>query len=134
MQLLRNTLYFIGFVQVVLGSIFTLAPSQFASMLDLEVPPEWVNWLFVMTGARFLGFGIGMFIAAREPNKHMAWIGAMIGIQALDWIGTIYYLVSGTVTLAQVTTAAFLPIIFIVILVRYFPNSNSFTAQQSTAH
>lgn len=134
MQLLRNTLYFIGFVQVILGSIFTVAPAQFASMLDLEVPPEWVNWLFVMMGARFLGFGIGMFIAAREPSKHMAWIGAMIGIQALDWIGTIYYLVSGTVTLAQVTTAAFLPVIFIAILVRYFPNNREFSTQQSTAN
>ena len=43
----------------------------------------------------------------------------MIGIQAVDWIGTIAYLVTGAVTITQVTTAAFLPVVFIVILGRF---------------
>ncbi|MEA2000405.1 MAG: hypothetical protein U9N84_00745 [Actinomycetota bacterium] len=74
-----------------------------------------------MFGARALGFAYGMFHAARNPETHLEWIRAMIGIQAIDWIATIGYLVTGAVTMAQVTTAAFLPILFILILSRNSP-------------
>ena len=40
----------------------------------------------------------------------------MIGVQAIDWIGMISYLALGTVTLATVMTAAFLPVLFIAVL------------------
>lgn len=43
----------------------------------------------------------------------------MIGIQAIDWIGTIAYLITGAVTITRVTTAAFLPVVFLVILGRF---------------
>lgn len=119
---LRRTLIIIGIVQLVLGGIF-LIPGLFQQMIGLDEAPEWVNWIFAMLGARALGFAYGMFVAAREPARHMAWIRAMIGVQAIDWVGTIAYLVSGTVTLAQVTTAAFLPIVFIAILIRHVPRS-----------
>jgi hypothetical protein len=62
-----------------------------------------------------------MFVAARDPQRHTTWIATMIGIQAIDWIGTLYHLLSGSVTISQVTTAAFLPVLFIVVLVMYFP-------------
>lgn len=117
---LRRTLILIGIVQLVLGGIF-LIPGLFQQMIGLDETPEWVNWIFTMFGARALGFAYGMFVAAREPARHLAWIWVMIGVQAIDWIGTIAYLVSGAVKLAQVNSAAFLPIVFIAILVRHSP-------------
>lgn len=42
----------------------------------------------------------------------------MVGVQAIDWLGTAAYLISGALTLSTVTTAAFLPLIFIGILWR----------------
>jgi len=118
--LLKRTLIVIGIVQLVLGVMF-LVPGLFASAVGLEEAPGWVNWLFAMFGARALGFAYGMFLAARNPGRHLAWVRAMIGLQSIDWIATIAYLTTGAVTIAQVTTAAFLPVVFIVILSRYSP-------------
>jgi hypothetical protein len=118
MKILKPTLVIIGVVQLVLG-IVLLVPGLFASTMGLEEPPDWVNWQFAMLGARFLGFAFGMFLASRDPRRHLAWIQAMIGIQAIDWVGTMAYLTTGAVTITQVTTAAFLPLVFIVILGRF---------------
>ena len=118
MRILKPTLVIIGVVQLVLGIVF-LVPGLFASTMGLEEPPDWVNWQFAMLGARFLGFAFGMFLASRDPRRHLAWIQAMIGIQAIDWVGTMAYLTTGAVTITQVTTAAFLPLVFIVILGRF---------------
>jgi drug/metabolite transporter (DMT)-like permease len=112
----------IGIVQLVFGLLFTLAPAALPTLLDLQpAQPSWVNWLLAMTGARFLGYGIGMFAAARDPQRHQAWIATMILVQAIDWIATVVYLVAGVVMLRNVTTAAFLPGVFIAMLVIQHP-------------
>jgi hypothetical protein len=116
-RIFKAALAVIGVVQLALGVIF-LVPGLFASIIGLETAPEWVDWLLAMFGARALGFAYGMFLAARNPGRHVGWIRAMIGIQAIDWVATLSYLAAGAVTLAQVTTAAFLPVAFIVILWR----------------
>lgn len=115
---LKRTLFVIGAVQLVLGLVF-LVPGLFAAMVGFSDAPEWTNWLFAMFGARALGFSYGMFFAARNPEPHMTWIRAMIGVQAIDWVATVVYLFAGAVTIAQVTTAAFLPVVFVTILGRY---------------
>ncbi len=125
---LRYTLGFIGVVQIVLGLIFIFMPAQFADMLDLEAAPGWALWMFSMFGARALGFGYGMFIAMRDPARHAAWLVAMIGVQAVDWLGTVFYLIDGSVTLMQVSTAPFLPILFIAMLWYYFPREQQASA------
>lgn len=132
MRILKPTLIFIGVVQLVLGIVF-LVPGLFATTMGLEEAPEWVNWLFAMLGARALGFAYGMFLASRNPQRHIAWIWAMIGIQAIDWIGTIAYLITGAVTITQVSTAAFLPVVFIVILGRFAlsPEAHASDAQDA---
>ncbi|MEK7327001.1 MAG: hypothetical protein AAB217_17295 [Chloroflexota bacterium] len=112
---------FIGVVQLVLGAAFALAPARFGAMLGLPETPTWVYWMFCMFSARALGFAYGMFLAARDPARHIHWIQAMIGVQAIDWLATMYFVLSGVVTLAQVSTASFLPIIFIGMLVVFYP-------------
>lgn len=125
MRLLKTTLIFIGIVQVFFGIIFILIPAQFANLVGLETAPTWVNWLFIMMSARFFGFAYGMFIASRDPYPNRHWIIGMVGVQALDWIGTIYYLLNGAVTLEQVSTASFLPLLFIVVLLYRFPQQKT---------
>jgi len=124
MRLLRSTLAVIGVVQLMFGLIFILVPGQFATFFNLPSAPDWVNWLFAMMGARFAGYAVGMFLAYRDPQRHRSWIPIMIGIQAVDWLATIFYLLNGTVTLAQVATAPFLPLLFIVVLVWRFPSES----------
>jgi hypothetical protein len=121
---LRITLGFIGVVQFILGVVFLFIPTQFASLVHLATVPAWVPWMFAMFSARAFGFAYGMFIAMREPKAHRTWIVAMILVQAVDWIVTLYFLLQGAVTLPQVSTASFLPIIFIGVLVMRFPREN----------
>lgn len=127
MGALKWTLIVIGVAQLVLGIIF-LVPGLFASILGLEDTPEWVNWMFAMFSARAIGFAYGMFLAARNPAANLSWIKAMIGVQAFDWLATVGYLLTGAVTIAQVTTAAFLPVVFIVILGRSVRSSGEAAA------
>jgi hypothetical protein len=120
-RIFRPTLLVIAIVQTALGAVF-LIPGGFATALSLPDAPAWTDWIFVMLAARCLGFGFGMFVAWRNPAGNQSWVTAMIGVQAIDWIGTISYLALGTVTLATVTTAAFLPLLFIAVLVVNLPN------------
>ena len=112
-KVLRATLWFIALVQIVLGAGFLAAPELTAQRLGLSLAPGWANWLLGMMAARFLAFGYGMFLAARDPVAARPWITAMIAVQAIDWLVTLKYLALGAVTLTQVSTASFLPVVFI---------------------
>ncbi len=120
-RLLVFMLRFVAVVQLLLGVGFLLAPAGLAALLGLAPAPTWTAWLFAMMAARFLGFGYGMLLAARDPLRYVHWINAMLVIQAIDWLATVYYLAAGAVTLVQVTTAAFLPAVFIVLLLANHP-------------
>ncbi|MGH9284396.1 MAG: hypothetical protein ACRD0M_01795, partial [Acidimicrobiales bacterium] len=50
-----------------------------------------------------------------------SWIDSMIVIQALDWVGTLVFLATGDVSLRNVTSAAFLPVIFVAGLLWWHP-------------
>lgn len=119
--LLSLTLGFIAVVQIALGAAFLAAPGPTSRLFGLTVAPAWTNWLFGMMAARFLGFGYGMALAARNPLANLSWIRAMVVIQAIDWFVTLHYLTAGAVTLAQVTTASFLPAVFVVLLLASYP-------------
>jgi hypothetical protein len=120
-NLLFYTCWFIAVVQFILGFGFLFAPSVMARSLGLAAAPEWTNWLFGMMAARFIGFGYGMIVAARNPEASVPWIKAMIGVQVIDWLVTVYYLWDGAVSLVQVNTASFFPILFIAFLWAFSP-------------
>lgn len=115
-KLLPATLRFIGVIQFALGAGFALAPEFTAGYLGLSPAPGWANWLLGIMAARFLAFGYGMWWAARNLAQARVWIGSMVFIQAVDWIVTLKYLYLGAVTVAQVSTAAYLPVVFMVVL------------------
>lgn len=122
MRPLRFTLLTIALFQFSLGALFVLAPGQVSPLFGLDpAEPAWVDWLFVMAGARFLAFGWGMLVAARDPAGKVAWIDAMIVVQAIDWVATIGYLAAGDVRFEQVTTAAFMPVVFVAALLWFHP-------------
>jgi len=106
----------IAVVQIVLGVLFVICPGTFAAALDLPPAPAWTDWIFAMFGARALGFAYGMLVARRDLEKNASWLTAMILVQTIDWIATIFSLIAGKVTLIQVSTASFLPAVFIVAL------------------
>lgn len=122
MRPLRITLAVIAVFQLGLGVLFLVSPSGAATLFGLEPQaPPWVHWLFAMMAARFLGYAYGMALAFRDPAGNRGWIDSMIVIQVIDWVATLAFLAAGSLTLAQVTTAAFMPVLFVVALVRWHP-------------
>jgi hypothetical protein len=122
MRSLRFMLRFIGVVQLFFGVLFTVAPAAAATVFHLHPSaPSWVNWLFIMMGARFLGYGVGMFVAARDPIANVAWINTMIVIQIADWLSTIGYLLAHAMPFSSVAPAAVLPVVFVGGLLRWHP-------------
>lgn len=134
MKHLRTTLIVVGIFQLFFGVLFLIAPVASASLFTLEpAAPSWVNWLFAMMGARFLGYGYGMFAASRDPHGRVAWIDTMIAIQLIDWLATLGYLIAGELTIAQVTTAAIAPPLFIAALLWWHPRRSRFAATAPSA-
>lgn len=123
MSRLSFLLRFIGVVQLFFGILFTFAPARAGALLGLEpsATSDWVQWLFVMMGARFLGYGVGMFVAARDPLHHRSWIDTMIGIQVIDWVATVGFLVAGDLPLIRVASALILPVVFVGGLLWWHP-------------
>lgn len=113
----RGIIALIALVQVVLGLVFILAPHAFPQMFGLAPAPGWTDWIFAQFGARALGFAYGMVIALRDLRRNAHWLTAMIIVQVIDWLGTIAALLAGKVALAQVSTAPFLPVLFVIVLV-----------------
>jgi len=122
MRQLVFTLRAAGVIQFFFGALFVFAPPSAPGMLHLAGgEPHWVTWLFVMMGARFLGYGVGMFVAARDPQHNLTWINTMIVIQVIDWVGTVWALTLGGLGLRNVTTAIVLPLAIVAALVWWHP-------------
>lgn len=122
MRGLRFTLRFIAVVQFFFGVLFTFAPGAAGTLLGLEpTAPAWVEWLFVMMGARFLGYAAGMLVASRDPMAHQSWINTMIAIQVVDWLATVGFLLSGDLPLTHVVSALVLPVLFVAGLTWWHP-------------
>ena len=121
---LRTTLFIVAGFQFALGAAFLVAPATVASVFSLPTAPGWTSWLFAMMAARFLGYGVGMVVTAREPERNLAWIDTMIAIQIIDWLATVGYLAAGDVTLGQVTTASFVPVLLAGSLAWFRPRRN----------
>ncbi len=112
-RILRITITVIAIVQAILGVVFIAVPAQFAQAQGLADAPAWTRWIFAMFGARALGYAYGLLRARRDPAAHRTWLTTMIAVQAIDWLATIGYVTAGAVTFAQVSTASFLPLLFI---------------------
>lgn len=119
--LLRIVLATVIVFQVFFAAAFAFAPDRFAALMGLPPAPGWAVMMFALFSARALAFAYGLALAFRDPYRHRAWIAAMIGVQALDWIAAMTAIASGAMSLSQVTTAAYMPLAFIVGLSAFFP-------------
>jgi hypothetical protein len=57
-----------------------------------------------------------MILCLRNTKRYASWLTAMLFVQALDWIATILAVEAGKVTLTQAGGAAFLPVLFMIVL------------------
>lgn len=100
MKKLTVLLSLIGVVQLVLGAAFLFAPLAFTGWMGLSTTQTDINYLFGMLAARFIAYGVGMFVVSREPEKNIFWIKNMIFIQLIDLAVGLFYTINGTLALS----------------------------------
>jgi hypothetical protein len=125
MKKLAVLLRLIGVVQLVLGVGFLIVPGAVVAWMGLSAIPTDINYLFGMLAARFIAYGAGMFIIAREPVKNIFWINNMILIQLIDLAVGLLYTINGTLTLAVSAFPMFNAMIFAVLLFIWRPKQVS---------
>lgn len=96
---LKILLMAVGVVQLVLGAAYLLAPHALLQWMGHSLPAADINYPFGMLAARFVAYGLGMFVIARAPAHHEFWIRNMVLIQVIDLAVGLSYTLSGTVPL-----------------------------------
>ena len=119
MKILKYTPYLIGLSQLILGALYLFMPLGFLAMQGHSPVEPDIGYPLSMLAARFLVYGIGMFYIARAPLQNMVWLYGMVGIQAIDLAGGLYYTGTGVVEIANSGVAMFNAAFFIVIMLAY---------------
>lgn len=122
-RLLKWVALLIGLAQLALGFGYVFAPTALNAQLGLTGAPDWTSWMFSMVGARFLALGYGMILVFRNPVANRAWVNAFIGVQAIDWLVTLAYVIGGVMPLEQVSSASFLPLLYVLVLAVLYPRT-----------
>jgi hypothetical protein len=108
MKKLKIVLYVVGFIQIVLGIMALFFPSFFIeTVMELSSINNDTAYPMAMFASRLLVFGVGMFIVAKNPIKHVLLINGMIAIQLLDLAGGIFHVLAGTVLFSSAIVAMF---------------------------
>lgn len=106
----------IGIVQLVLGVLYLSAPLRFLELMGHSTPAPDIAYPFGMLAARFLAYGVGMFVIARDPIRHRFWINNMILIQIIDLAAGVFYTATGVVSLQLSGFPMFNATLFIILL------------------
>ncbi len=106
----------IGISQLALGGLYLFAPAFFINWQGLDPIPADTAYPLAMLAGRFLVYGIGMFVIARNPQQNMFWLNGMVAIQVIDLLAGIFYVGTGVVPLEVATIAMFDAALFIALL------------------
>ena len=123
MKKLVVLLRIIGSVQLILGVGLLLAPDELTKAMGLSTAPADANYLLGMLAARFLAYGIGMFVVARDPIVNVFWIRNMLFIQVIDLAVGLFYTLNGTLGLSVSAFPMFNAAVFIVLLSVWMPRN-----------
>ena len=82
----------IGLSQLVLGALYLFAPQWFVAWQGLSAIGADIGYPLAMLAARFLVYGVGMIVIARNPGRYGIWLDGMIAgpdtSLAKPWIRT----------------------------------------------
>lgn len=101
MKKLTILLRVVGVVQIVLGAAYLFAPGAFIEWMKLSSTPHDANYAYGMLASRFLAYGIGMFVIARDPIGNIFWIKNMVFIQVVDLGVGVFYTARGILLLSS---------------------------------
>ena len=121
MTRLRMVLWIVAFSQLVLGLLCVFAPSFFFTKIGLAPPPPDNGYMIGQLGARFLAYGIGLAVLARQEKPQTFWIWNMVAIQIADFLLGLYYTASGTLGLGVSAFPMFNAAAFAILLASFTP-------------
>lgn len=122
---LKALLIAVGVVQLVLGLAYLFFPHELLRWMGHSIPANDLNYPLGMLAARFLAYGLGMFVIARAPDRHLFWIQNMVLIQAIDLAVGLFYTFVGTIPLKLSAFPMFNAILIAVLLWLWRPKSTA---------
>ena len=122
---LKALLMAVGVVQLVLGLAYLFFPHELLRWMGHSIPANDLNYPLGMLAARFLAYGLGMFVIARAPNRHLFWIQNMVLIQVIDLTVGLFYTFVGTVPLKLSAFPMFNATLIAVLLWLWRPKSTA---------
>ena len=125
---LKVLLIAVGIVQLILGLAYLFVPHELLRWMGHSIPATDLNYPLGMLAARFLAYGLGMFVIARAPNRHVFWIQNMVLIQVLDLAVGLFYTFTGTIPLNLSAFPMFNAALIAVLLWLWRPKSASASA------
>jgi hypothetical protein len=96
----RVWVFVVGFIQLVLGVIYLLAPHGMLRWMGHSAFADDMAYPLGMLAARFLVYGVMLMLASRDPGTNRLLIMGMVWIQLIDLGAGIFYTLQGTVGLA----------------------------------
>lgn len=93
----RIVCFIIGVSQIVLGTLFLVVPGMMYQTMGIPVPSAGYDYVSAMLAARFLVYGVALFLASRQPREFRLWLDGMLVIQAIDLAGGLFYSSTGAV-------------------------------------
>ncbi|MGJ8529035.1 hypothetical protein [Maritalea sp.] len=118
-------LWIIAISQFALGALTLVMPQQFFLLMGLSAPPIDNNYMLGMLAGRFIAYGAGMAMLARQEKPDHFWIRNMIFIQLIDFAAGAYYLTTGVISISVAAFPMFNAALFSILLWRWFPKNHA---------
>jgi hypothetical protein len=125
MKKLTYLLKLIGAIQIILGLAYLFAPSLFLHSMGHSLPQPDIYYPLGMLAARFIAYGIALFVIADTAEQHVLWINFMILIQAIDLGVGIFYTAIGVLPLSLSAFPMFNAVWIILLLAIWRPVKES---------
>lgn len=95
--MVRTGLRVVAGIQIILGMAYLFFPVQFLRQMGHSMPAPDLLYPLGMLAARFIGYGIGLWIASAAPVRNLLWLRVMAGIQMVDLGVGLFYTLRGIV-------------------------------------
>jgi hypothetical protein len=130
MNKLRILLWIVALSQFVLGALTLFVPGPFFAWMGLTIPPADNQYMLAMLASRFLAYGAGMAFLARASEPDPFWIRNMVLVQAIDFLGGLFYVATGVISIEVAAFPMFNAALFGTLLWIWTPSGNAVRAPQ----